>query len=102
VIRRCRPREAAAAALQGAPNPDLAHARLEETRNLVRGRSAGRWRSYWPIQQREESDRVHEQAKVETARLRDDPALATAIRDAATRSPLVLDAVPMRAESANI
>ena len=61
--------EAAAAALQGAPNHDLARAKLEEARNLVRAkRQAG---AKVPAdQQREEAGLVREQAKVETARLR--------------------------------
>src|SRR5262249_40192981 len=62
-------RDAAVQALQGAPNHDLARAKLEEARQLVRSKRetvakvlAG--------QQREEANLVQEQAKVEAARLR--------------------------------
>jgi hypothetical protein len=60
-------RDAAAAALQGAPDHDRARAELEEARNLVRARAAA---SLPADQAREEADLVRAQARVETARLR--------------------------------
>src|SRR5262245_49039283 len=62
-------REAAAAALQGAPNHDLARAKLEEARNLVRTKREA-VAKVLADQQREEAGLVREQARVETARLR--------------------------------
>jgi tetratricopeptide (TPR) repeat protein len=62
-------REAAAAALQGAPNHDLARAKLEEARNLVRAKRQA-VAKVLADQQREEAALVREQAKIETARLR--------------------------------
>ena len=62
-------REAAVAALQGAPDHTLARAKLEEARDLVRAkrRTAAK---VLADQQREEAALVREQAKVESARLR--------------------------------
>ena len=61
--------EAAAAALQGAPNHDLARAKLGEARNIVQAKRQAAAKV--PAdQQREEAGLVREQAKVETARLR--------------------------------
>ena len=62
-------REAAVAALQGAPNHDLARAKLEEARQLVRAKREAVARVL-ADQQREEAGLVREQAKVEAARLR--------------------------------
>src|SRR4029077_14230357 len=60
-------RDAAAAALQGAPDHDRARADLEEARHLVRAKRAARM----PVDQgREEADLVRAEARVETARLR--------------------------------
>ena len=62
-------REAAAAALQGAPNHDLARAKLEEARKLVRAKREA-VAKVAADQQREEASLVREQARVEAARLR--------------------------------
>ena len=62
-------REAAAVALQGAPNHDLARAKLEEARKLVRAKREA-VAKVLADQQREEVGLVREQAKVEAARLR--------------------------------
>src|SRR5262245_22407270 len=62
-------REAAAAALQGAPDHDLARAKLEEARGLVRAKREA-VAKVLADQQREEAGLVREQANVETARLR--------------------------------
>src|SRR4029077_8414012 len=60
-------RDAAAAALQGAPDHDRAGAQLEEARHRVRAKRAARM----PVDQgREEADLVRAEARVETARLR--------------------------------
>src|SRR4029077_18012721 len=60
-------RDAAAAALQGAPDHDRARADLEEARHLVRAKRAGGM----PADQgREEAALVRAEARVETARLR--------------------------------
>src|ERR1700730_10731638 len=64
-------RDAAAAALQGAPDHDRARAELEEARNLVRAKRAAKIAaSMLSDQAREEADLVRAQARVETARLR--------------------------------
>src|SRR5882757_7521987 len=64
-------RDAAAAALQGAPDHDRARAELEEARNLVRAKRAARIAVSMPADQaREEAALVRAQARVETARLR--------------------------------
>src|ERR1700730_11091654 len=68
-------RDAAAAALQGAPDHDRARAELEAARNLVRAKRAARIAAgiaaSMPVDQgREEADLVRAQARVETARLR--------------------------------
>src|SRR6266851_787962 len=64
-------RDAAAAALQGAPDHDRARAELEEARNLVRAKRAAKIAASMPVDQaREEADLVRAQARVETARLR--------------------------------
>src|SRR3977135_3021267 len=64
-------RDAAAAALQGAPDHDQARAELEEARHLVRAKRAARIEASMPVDQgREEADLVRAQARVETARLR--------------------------------
>ena len=58
-------REAAVAALQGAPDHDLARAKLEEARQLVRAKREAVARVL-ADQQREEAGLVREQAKVES------------------------------------
>src|SRR5882672_12132236 len=64
-------RDAAVAALQGAPDHDRARAELEEARNLVRAKGVARIAASVPADQaREEADLVRAQARVETARLR--------------------------------
>ena len=62
-------REAAASALQGAPNHDLARAKLVEARNIVRAKRQA-VAKVLADQQREEASLVREQAKIEAARLR--------------------------------
>ena len=62
-------RNAAAAALQGVPDHDLARAKLEQARQLVRAKREA-VAKVLADQQREEAALVGEQAKVETARLR--------------------------------
>ncbi len=62
-------RDAAAAALQGAPDHDLARAKLEEARRLVQAKRMAVARVL-ADQQREEAALVREQAGVEAARLR--------------------------------
>jgi tetratricopeptide (TPR) repeat protein len=62
-------RDAAAAALQGAPNHDLARAKLEEARQLVRAKRQA-VAKVLADQQREEATLVREQAGVEASRLR--------------------------------
>src|ERR1700730_737006 len=64
-------RDAAAAALQGAPDHDRARAELEEARNLVRAKRVSRTpagiAASMPVdQRREEADLVRVQARVET------------------------------------
>ena len=64
-------RDAAAAALQGAPDHDRARAELEEARHLVRAKRAAGIAASMPVDQaREEADLVRAEARVETARLR--------------------------------
>src|SRR6267154_1432676 len=64
-------RDAAAVALQGAPDHDQARAELEEARNLVRAKRAARIAASMPADQaHEEAALVRAQARVETARLR--------------------------------
>src|SRR5260370_34036487 len=66
-------RDAADAALQGAPDHDRARADLEEARHLVRAKGATRIAvaAGMPADQaREEADLVRAEARVETARLR--------------------------------
>ena len=62
-------REAAAAALQGAPNHDLARAKLEEARKLVQAKREA-VDKVAADQHRQEASLVREQARVEAARLR--------------------------------
>ena len=62
-------REAAATALQGAPNHDLARARLEEARKLVQAKREA-VDKVAADQHRQEASLVREQARVEAARLR--------------------------------
>ncbi|MGE4046499.1 MAG: hypothetical protein AB7F35_16695, partial [Acetobacteraceae bacterium] len=62
-------RDAAAAALQGTPDHDLARAKLEEARNLVRAKRQA-VAKVLADQQREEAALVREQAGIEAARLR--------------------------------
>jgi len=62
-------RDAAAAALQGAPNHDVARARLEEARRLVRAKREA-VAKVLTDQIREEASLLREQAKIEAARLR--------------------------------
>ena len=61
--------EAAAAALQGAPNHDLARAKLAEARTVVQAKRQAGAKAPADLQ-REEAGLVREQARVETARLR--------------------------------
>jgi len=64
-------RNAAAVALQGAPDHDQARADLEEARQLVRAKRAARIAASMPAdQEREEADLARAEARVETARLR--------------------------------
>src|SRR4029077_12603223 len=64
-------RDAAAAALQGAPDHDRARADLEEARHLVRAKRAAGIAARMPVDQgREEADLMRAEARVETARLR--------------------------------
>src|SRR5580704_3818381 len=60
-------RDAAVAALQGAPDHDRARAELEEARHLVRAKGVA---GIPADQAREEADLVRAEARVETARLR--------------------------------
>jgi tetratricopeptide (TPR) repeat protein len=62
-------RDAAVAALQGVPNHDLARAKLEEARQLVRAKRQA-VAKVLADQQREEATLVREQAGVEASRLR--------------------------------
>ncbi len=62
-------RDAAAAALQGAPDHDLARAKLEEARRLVQAKRMAAARVL-ADQQREEAALVRGQARIEAARLR--------------------------------
>jgi hypothetical protein len=62
-------RDAAAAALQGTPDHDLARSKLETARQLVRTKRQAVARVL-ADQQREEATLVREQARVEAARLR--------------------------------
>src|SRR3982074_1389731 len=64
-------RDAAAVALQGAPDHDQARAELEEARNLVRAKRAARIAASMPVDPgREEADLVRAAAGIETAPLR--------------------------------